>query len=54
MAQVLRPISRLGGIMYGRTTEAIEIPRYGFEKDIDGMEGYNKLKGKSTGGKPKA
>lgn len=40
--------------MYGRTTEAIEIPRYGFEKDIGGMEGYNKLRGKSTDDELKA
>jgi flavin reductase (DIM6/NTAB) family NADH-FMN oxidoreductase RutF len=25
--KVLKPISRLGGISYGRTTEAMEIPR---------------------------
>lgn len=48
VAQVLRPISRLGGIMYGRTTEAVELPRPGFEKDIGGMEGYEKLKNKSA------
>jgi flavin reductase (DIM6/NTAB) family NADH-FMN oxidoreductase RutF len=29
--EVLKPISRLGGISYGRTTEAIEIPRPQFE-----------------------
>lgn len=28
--QVLRPISRLGGMQYGRTTEVIEIPRPSF------------------------
>ncbi|KAL2886444.1 hypothetical protein HOO65_060274 [Ceratocystis lukuohia] len=41
--EVLRPMSRLGGITYGRTTEAIEIPRLDFEKDIGGAEGYAKL-----------
>lgn len=40
---VLRPMSRLGGIMYGRTTEALEITRPDFEKDIGGHEGYEKL-----------
>ncbi|KAI1126495.1 FMN-binding split barrel [Nemania abortiva] len=46
--EVLRPISRLGGISYGRTTEAIELPRPVFERDV-GMEAYEKLvKGKKT------
>ncbi|KAL5612732.1 hypothetical protein BROUX41_004183 [Berkeleyomyces rouxiae] len=40
---VLRPMSRLGGITYGRTVEAIEIPRIDFEKDVGGTEGYAKL-----------
>ena len=31
---VLRPISRLGGIMYGRTTEGVEIPRPDFEDAV--------------------
>jgi flavin reductase (DIM6/NTAB) family NADH-FMN oxidoreductase RutF len=44
--EVLRPISRLGGITYGRLTEALEIPRPVFEKDVGGMEGYEKLKKK--------
>ncbi|KAJ5458596.1 hypothetical protein N7475_009984 [Penicillium sp. IBT 31633x] len=30
--EVLKPISRLGGISYGRTTEAIEIPRPEYEE----------------------
>lgn len=34
--------------MYGRTTEAFELPRPGFEKDVGGTEGYNKLKSRST------
>ncbi|KAI0128761.1 hypothetical protein BJ170DRAFT_622860 [Xylariales sp. AK1849] len=42
--EVLRPMSRLGGITYGRLTEAMEIPRPVFEKDIGGMDGYEKLK----------
>ena len=28
--KVLKPISRLGGVSYGRTTEAMEIPRPNF------------------------
>ncbi|KAI5924967.1 hypothetical protein F4810DRAFT_662193 [Camillea tinctor] len=43
---VLRPISRLGGITYGRVTEAFELLRPVFEKDVGGMEGYEKLKQK--------
>lgn len=34
---VLKPMSRLGGIMYGRTTEGVEIPRPDFaEKEKQG------------------
>lgn len=36
-------MSRLGGIMYGRTTEAFEITRPDFQKDLGGEEGYEKL-----------
>lgn len=45
---ILRPMSRLGGIMYGRTTEGIEIPRPDFaEKEKQGeTEGLVKPKGK--------
>ena len=43
---VLAPISRLGGIMYGRTTEGVEIPRPDFaEKEKVGeTEGLVKPK----------
>jgi flavin reductase (DIM6/NTAB) family NADH-FMN oxidoreductase RutF len=44
--EVLRPVSRLGGISYGRTTEALELPRPVFEKEL-GMDGYEKLKAKN-------
>ncbi|KAI1359890.1 hypothetical protein F5Y08DRAFT_318486 [Xylaria arbuscula] len=40
---ILRPMSRFGGITYGRTTEAIELPRPVFERDV-GVEEYEKLK----------
>ncbi|KAI9172576.1 hypothetical protein HJFPF1_02082 [Paramyrothecium foliicola] len=40
---VLNPMSRLGGITYGRVKEAIEIPRPDFTKDVGGEEGMNKL-----------
>jgi len=43
--QVLRPVSRLGGISYGRLTQAVEIPRPSFEKDLGGREGLAKLQG---------
>lgn len=43
--KVLKPISRLGGITYGRTTEGIELPRPDFEKDLGGKEGVEKLLG---------
>ncbi|KAI1143754.1 hypothetical protein F5Y05DRAFT_407159 [Hypoxylon sp. FL0543] len=46
---VLRPMSRLGGITYGRVTEAIEILRPRFEEDVGGREGYEKLKEKRKG-----
>ncbi|KAI1768986.1 hypothetical protein GGR53DRAFT_475202 [Hypoxylon sp. FL1150] len=42
--EILKPISRLGGITYGRLTEALEIPRPRFKEDVGGEEGYEKLK----------
>lgn len=44
--EVLRPISRLGGITYARVTEALELPRPSFEKDVGGLEGYERLREK--------
>lgn len=46
---VLKPISRMGGITYGRTVEAIELPRPDFkEMTADGeAEKKGLLKGKS-------
>ncbi|XXH04963.1 3',5'-cyclic-nucleotide phosphodiesterase pde1 [Hypoxylon texense] len=44
--EILRPISRLGGITYGRVTEAMEIQRPRFKEDVGGEEGYEKLKKK--------
>lgn len=38
-------MSRLGGISYGRLTQAVEIPRPSFEKDLGGREGLAKLQG---------
>lgn len=44
--RILRPMSRLGGIMYGRTVEGCEIPRPDFaEKEKEGeTEGLVKPK----------
>ncbi|KAI0480188.1 hypothetical protein GGR56DRAFT_258406 [Xylariaceae sp. FL0804] len=42
-AEVLRPVSRLGGITYGRVTGAVELPRPSFERDVGGDEGYARL-----------
>lgn len=42
-SQVLRPVSRLGGITYARVTEAMEIPRPDFERDVGGNSGIEKL-----------
>ncbi|KXJ94810.1 hypothetical protein Micbo1qcDRAFT_160109 [Microdochium bolleyi] len=42
--EILAPVSRLGGITYGRTVEGYELPRPVFEKDIGGLEGYEALK----------
>jgi hypothetical protein len=45
---VLKPISRMGGITYGRTVEAVELPRPDFkEMTADGeAERKGLLKGK--------
>ncbi|SPO06594.1 related to conserved protein/domain typically associated with flavoprotein oxygenases, DIM6/NTAB family [Cephalotrichum gorgonifer] len=48
---VLRPISRLGGISFGRTGQAIELLRPDFDGDLGGMEGYQKLKETKSHGK---
>lgn len=47
-SQILRPMSRLGGITYGRTTEALEILRPDFQKDVGGPEGAEKIKTQET------
>lgn len=43
MFQVLRPVSRLGGITYGRTTEGLEIPRPAWEETVMKDEEAKKL-----------
>lgn len=37
-AAVLRPLSRLGGITYGRTTDGFELPRPEFKKEVEKEE----------------
>ncbi|KAL7955536.1 hypothetical protein V8C34DRAFT_316350 [Trichoderma compactum] len=41
---ILRPISRLGDISYGRTLQAFQLPRPEFEKELNGIQGFEKLK----------
>lgn len=41
--EVLRLISRLGGIIYGRVMEGVELLRLDFVKDFGGYEGVVKL-----------
>lgn len=48
VTQVLKPVSRLGGITYGRLTEAFELPRPDFEKDVGGTEAVEALKEKDV------
>lgn len=46
---VLRPVSRLGGIMYGRTVEGCEIPRPDFAEKKEGGETEGLLTSKREG-----
>jgi hypothetical protein len=39
----LRPISRLGGITYARTTEGLEIPRPDYKETVENDEEAKKL-----------
>ncbi|KAH8802946.1 hypothetical protein F5884DRAFT_861288 [Xylogone sp. PMI_703] len=41
---VLRPVSRLGGLSYGRTIQIFDLLRPDFDSDLGGLEGYEKLK----------
>ncbi|RFU79138.1 flavo oxygenase [Trichoderma arundinaceum] len=45
--EVLRPMARMGGFLYSKTRELLEMPRPQFEVDLGGAEGYKKL---SNGG----
>lgn len=49
LVQVLRPISRIGGITYGRSIEGLELLRPDFDKDFGGMEAYQKLEAERGG-----
>ncbi len=46
---VLKPMSRLGGISYGRTTEGMEIPRPDYQKNLDSKALNGKVKPKTEG-----
>ena len=46
---ILRPMSRLGGIMYGRTVEGIEIPRVDFDEVVKKAEKDELIKEKVEG-----
>ncbi|ETI21749.1 hypothetical protein G647_05818 [Cladophialophora carrionii CBS 160.54] len=41
---VLRPMSRLGGMAFGRTTQVIELMRPDFDTDLEGLGGLEKLR----------
>ncbi|TFA97719.1 Uncharacterized protein CCMA1212_010585 [Trichoderma ghanense] len=41
--EVLRPIGRMGGTIYSKTMELLQLPRPQFEADLGGVEGYEKL-----------
>jgi hypothetical protein len=46
---VLRPISRLGGITYGRVTQGFEIPRPQYEEVVKDPETEKLAKPKADG-----
>ncbi|KAI9760475.1 MAG: Guanine nucleotide-binding protein alpha-2 subunit [Chaenotheca gracillima] len=46
---ILKPVSRLGGITYGRTTEGIELPRPEFSKAMEQDYVKNLVKPKADG-----
>ena len=46
---ILRPVSRLGGIMYGRTVEGVEIPRPDWGSNQEFAEKEHIVKGKAEG-----
>lgn len=43
LLKVLRPMSRLGGITYGRVIEGIEIPRPDYDETVSKNEEAKKL-----------
>ena len=46
--EVLRPVSRLGGITYGRTSEVWETPRPDWANDLGGFETYDRLRSRAN------
>lgn len=47
--QVLKPVSRLGGITYGRVTEGFEIPRPDYKESTQPEEVQKLLQPKVAG-----
>jgi hypothetical protein len=45
----MKPISRLGGIAYGRTTQAFELPRPDYDEITQDPEGAKLAKPKGEG-----
>jgi hypothetical protein len=45
----MKPISRLGGITYGRTTQAFELPRPDYDEIIKDPEVAKLVKAKGEG-----
>ncbi|KAL7935012.1 hypothetical protein V8C35DRAFT_279473 [Trichoderma chlorosporum] len=41
--EILKPIGRMGGAIYSKTTDLLQLPRPRFEADLGGAEGYEKL-----------
>jgi hypothetical protein len=49
MQQVMKPISRLGGITYGRTTSVFELPRPDYDEVTKDPEVARLAKAKGPG-----
>jgi hypothetical protein len=49
LEQVMKPISRLGGITYGRTTQVFELPRPDYDEVTKDQEVAELAKAKGPG-----
>lgn len=47
--EILRPMSRLGGIMYGRTLDAVELPRPDFDEQMKSEDARRLAESKGDG-----